>query len=98
MISGSIVACVGIILRAAMLRRVAIVIGGGLAGVIGGWLLGSFLVNGANWNLERLMESFLSPADPADNWPEWLIAVCLTPYGMWLGLLVGARKARQGPS
>lgn len=99
MLAGSLLAGVAILLRALLVRRafsVALVLGGGLAGALGGWPLGSLLVNGANWNPERLMESFRSPAD---SWyPEWLMAGCLSPYGMGLGLLAGAGPARQRPS
>jgi hypothetical protein len=94
MIAGSILACVGIIMRAVMLRRVvpfAIVFTGGLAGAVEGWLLGSLLVNGANWTLERIMAGF--PIPEGQWYLEWVMAVCLTPYGMWLVLIAGARKA-----
>jgi hypothetical protein len=93
-IAGSLVACVAIILRAVMLRRVvpfALVLTGGLAGAVEGWLLGSLWVNGANWTLERIMAGF---PIPEDQWYlEWVMAVCLIPYGMWLVLIAGARKA-----
>jgi hypothetical protein len=94
MIAGSLIACVAIILRAVMLRRVvpfAFVIVGGLAGAVEGWLLGSLWVNGANWTPEWIMASFPIPEDPW--YLEWVLAVCLTPCGMWLVLVAGARKA-----
>jgi hypothetical protein len=83
MIAGSIIAGVGIITGAVMSRRfapLAVVIGGGLAGAAGGWLIGSLLFPGGNWNLERM------------------VAVCLTPIGMWLGLLAGGRGSRVAAS
>jgi hypothetical protein len=34
---------------------------------------------------------------PGGNWYlEWMVAVCLTPIGMWLGLLAGPGKPSSG--
>jgi hypothetical protein len=95
MIGGSIIACVGIMMRAMMSRRVvpfALVLTGGLVGAVEGWLLGSLFVNGASWTLERIMADFPIPEDR--RWYlEGVFAVCLAPYGIWLVLIAGARKA-----
>jgi hypothetical protein len=75
MIGGNVVAVFGISLRGIPSTRfVAIVLMGGLAGAARGWLLGSLLFHGGNWDL------------------EWMVALCLAPWGMWLALLFGAGK------
>jgi hypothetical protein len=82
MIAGSVIAGAGIILAAVLSSRLvplASVIVGGLAGSAGGWLLGSLLFHGGNWNL------------------EWMVAVCLIPIGMWLGLLAVGRGTMGKP-